>query len=100
MLSCSIREKVDEHFGDLVGDLFAHRLLGCLLGSQLRSVPAEDRDTWATVARQTAGAMAAWSNAVEKSPATWRPLLRRCLNRPRPTGGQCGRAWWLATAAA
>ncbi len=28
----------------------------------------EDRDTWATVARQTAGALAAWSNATEDTP--------------------------------
>lgn len=28
----------------------------------------EDRDTWATVARQTAGALAAWSNATEEAP--------------------------------
>lgn len=35
---------------------------------RLRSVPLEDRDTWATVARQTAGALAAWSNATEETP--------------------------------
>lgn len=35
---------------------------------RLRAVPVEDRDTWATVARQTAGALAAWSNAVEETP--------------------------------
>ncbi|WP_235857243.1 relaxase/mobilization nuclease domain-containing protein [Occultella glacieicola] len=34
----------------------------------LRSVPVDDRDTWATVARQTAGALAAWSNATEEVP--------------------------------
>lgn len=32
------------------------------LVDRLRSVPVEDRDTWATVARQTAGAFAAWSS--------------------------------------
>lgn len=35
---------------------------------RLRGVPMEDRDTWATVARQTAGALAAWSNATEETP--------------------------------
>ena len=35
---------------------------------RLRSVDVEDRDTWATVARQTAGALAAWSNATEETP--------------------------------
>lgn len=34
----------------------------------LRSVPLDDRDTWARVARQTSGAFAAWSNAVEEVP--------------------------------
>jgi hypothetical protein len=34
----------------------------------LRSVPIEDRDTWARVARQTAGAFAAWSTRVESPP--------------------------------
>lgn len=38
------------------------------LVDRLRSVPVEDRDTWATVARQTAGALAAWSNATEEQP--------------------------------
>lgn len=38
------------------------------LVERLRAVPVEDRDTWATVARQTAGAFAAWSNATEETP--------------------------------
>ncbi|MGW9114515.1 relaxase/mobilization nuclease domain-containing protein [Microbacterium sp. NPDC055683] len=38
------------------------------LVGRLRSVPVDDRDTWATVARQTAGALAAWSNATEETP--------------------------------
>lgn len=38
------------------------------LVDRLRSVPIEDRSTWATVARQTAGALAAWSNATEETP--------------------------------
>lgn len=39
-----------------------------VLVERLRAVPVEDRDTWATVARQTAGAFAAWSNATEQTP--------------------------------
>lgn len=38
------------------------------LVDRLSEVPVEDRDTWATVARQTAGALAAWSNATEETP--------------------------------
>lgn len=38
------------------------------LVEKLRSVPVDDRDTWATVARQTSGALAAWSNATEDTP--------------------------------
>lgn len=38
------------------------------LHETLRSVPVDDRDTWARVARQTSGAFAAWSNAVEEVP--------------------------------
>lgn len=38
------------------------------LTERLRSVPVDDRDTWARVARQTSGAFAAWSNAVEEVP--------------------------------
>ncbi|WP_367645920.1 relaxase/mobilization nuclease domain-containing protein [Paenarthrobacter ureafaciens] len=38
------------------------------LVDRLRSVPVDDRDIWATVARQTAGALAAWSNATEETP--------------------------------
>jgi hypothetical protein len=38
------------------------------LRAQLYAVPTTDRARWAAVARQTAGAFAAWSNAVETSP--------------------------------
>ncbi|MCH6472411.1 relaxase/mobilization nuclease domain-containing protein [Sinomonas terrae] len=38
------------------------------LREHLRNVPLEDRDTWARVARDTAGAFAAWSKAVEQTP--------------------------------
>lgn len=44
-----------------------NRELGQMV-EKLRTVPLEDRDTWATVARQTAGALAAWSNATEEQP--------------------------------
>ncbi|WP_271986223.1 relaxase/mobilization nuclease domain-containing protein [Pseudoclavibacter terrae] len=36
--------------------------------TRLREVPVEDRETWARVARQSAGVLAAWSNATEKTP--------------------------------
>jgi hypothetical protein len=63
------------------------------LRDQLRSVPLEDRATWAHVARDTAGAFAAWSQRVEATPG---PLaeasrtlarsaqLRAHETRPRP----------------
>ena len=35
------------------------------LREQLRNVPCEDRELWAHVARETAGAFAAWSHSVE-----------------------------------
>lgn len=38
------------------------------LVDRLHQVPVEDRDLWATIARQTAGALAAWSNATEDTP--------------------------------
>ena len=38
------------------------------LRDKLRSVPIDDRETWQSVARETAGAFAAWSNAVESEP--------------------------------
>lgn len=38
------------------------------LVEKVRAVPVEDRDRWATIARGTAGALAAWSNAVEDTP--------------------------------
>lgn len=38
------------------------------LREQLRSVPAGDVDTWARVARQTSGALSAWSMRVEPTP--------------------------------
>ena len=39
-----------------------------VLVDRLRTVSVDDRDTWATVARQTAGALAAWSTATEQTP--------------------------------
>jgi hypothetical protein len=38
------------------------------LREQLRTVPADDRATWAHVARETSGAFAAWSLRVEATP--------------------------------
>ena len=38
------------------------------LVDRLNAVDVNDRDTWATVARQAAGALAAWSNATEDTP--------------------------------
>ncbi|WP_454111238.1 relaxase/mobilization nuclease domain-containing protein [Leifsonia shinshuensis] len=38
------------------------------LRDRLRTVPTSDRAGWATAARQTAGAFAAWSKAVEPTP--------------------------------
>lgn len=38
------------------------------LREQLRSVPVGDRETWARVARQSAGVFAAWSAGVESEP--------------------------------
>ena len=34
----------------------------------LKTVDVDDHETWATIARQTAGALAAWSNATEDTP--------------------------------
>ena len=38
------------------------------LVKKLRDVPVSDTDTWATVARQTSGALSAWSKATEPVP--------------------------------
>jgi len=58
------------------------------LREQLRSVPIEDRDTWARVARQTSGAFAAWSARVEETPgplaATSDALARTAELRRQP----------------
>ena len=35
---------------------------------RLKTVDVDDHETWATIARQTAGALAAWSNATEETP--------------------------------
>ena len=59
------------------------------LREQLRQVPIEDRETWARVARQTAGAFAAWSARVETTPgplaATSDALARSAQLRRMPT---------------
>lgn len=58
------------------------------LREQMRAVPIEDRDAWAHVARQTAGAFAAWSVRVEPVPgplaATADALSRTAQVRRRP----------------
>ena len=63
------------------------------LRKQLRAVPADDRATWAHVARETAGAFAAWSQRVETTPgplaATARDLarsahIRAYQSKPKP----------------
>lgn len=58
------------------------------LRDQLSSVPLEDRDTWSRLARDTAGAFAAWSKAVEDEPgplaATADALARSAQTVRRP----------------
>ena len=63
------------------------------LRKQLRDVPVDDRATWAHVARETAGAFAAWSQRVETTPGplahTSRELarsahLRAHQSKPKP----------------
>lgn len=63
------------------------------LRKQLREVPVDDRATWAHIARETAGAFAAWSQRVETTPgplaATSRELarsahLRAHESKPKP----------------
>jgi hypothetical protein len=62
------------------------------LREQLRSVPIEDRETWARVARHTSGAFAAWSARVEETPgplaATSDALARTAELRRRPVRPQ------------
>ena len=59
------------------------------LRDQLRAVPAGDTETWARVARETAGAFAAWSTATEAEPgplaATSDALARSAQTRRAPT---------------
>lgn len=58
------------------------------LREQMRAVPIEDRDQWARVARETAGAFAAWSNQVEETPgplaATADALAKSAQTKYRP----------------
>ncbi|WP_417281832.1 relaxase/mobilization nuclease domain-containing protein [Aquipuribacter hungaricus] len=80
------------------------------LRKQLRAVPAEDRETWARVARHTAGAFAAWSSVVEPEPgdlaAAADALARSAQTYRRPVQPQkaglvavAGTAMLLASAA-
>lgn len=81
------------------------------LRAQLRDVPASDRATWAHVARETAGAFAAWSQRVEPTPGplaeTARELsrsahIRAHQSKPKPVrmGSASGAAMILLQAAA
>lgn len=59
-----------------------------LMVERLRGVGVDDRDLWATVARQSAGVLAAWSNAVEEAPgdlARAAEALSRSGQTHRPT---------------
>jgi hypothetical protein len=60
------------------------------LRKQLRDVPVTDRATWAHVARETAGAFAAWSQRVEATPGplaqTSRELARSAHLRAYQSG--------------
>jgi Relaxase/Mobilisation nuclease domain len=80
------------------------------LRDRLRLVPADDRATWAHVARETSGAFAAWSLRIEPEPgplaATARQLARSAQLhahqvRPRPAGlpSAGGAAMLLSSAA-
>ncbi|MDT3318089.1 relaxase/mobilization nuclease domain-containing protein [Microbacterium sp. KSW4-11] len=80
------------------------------LRAQLREVPATDRATWAHVARETAGAFAAWSQRVEATPGplaeTARELsrsahIRAHQSKPKPVrmGSASGAAMVLMQAA-
>ncbi len=80
------------------------------LRAQLREVPVTDRATWAHVARETAGAFAAWSHRVETTPGpladTARELSRSAHIRahqsaPKPVrmGSASGAAMLLLQAA-
>jgi hypothetical protein len=66
-----------------------------VLRAQMRDVPLDDRAGWAHVARDTAGAFAAWSQRVEATPGplaqTARDLSRTAQiraheSRPKPAG--------------
>lgn len=79
------------------------------LREQLRNVPLDDRAEWARVARQTAGAFAAWSAQVEQTPgplaATADVLARSAEQRQgarsvRPRVGSAAGAAMLLLAAA
>jgi len=68
------------------------------LVERLRAVPVEDRDTWATVARQTAGALAAWSNATEETPGDL-AAAAEALSRSAQTYGRTVRPTKAGTVA-
>lgn len=77
--------------------------------AELRAVPDTDRETWARVARHTAGAFAAWSTVVEAEPgdlaAASDALAKSAQTYARPVQPQkaglvvAGTAMLLASAA-
>lgn len=69
-----------------------------VLVDRMRSVPVDDRDTWATVARQTAGAFAAWSNATEETPGDL-AAASEALSRSAQTYGRTVRPQKAGTVA-
>lgn len=68
------------------------------LVDRMRSVPVDDKDTWATVARQTAGAFAAWSNATEETPGDL-AAASEALSRSAQTYGRTVRPHQARTTA-
>ena len=68
------------------------------LVERLRAVAVDDRDTWATVARQTAGAFAAWSNATEETPGDL-AAAAEALSRSAQTYGRTVRPTKAGTVA-
>lgn len=88
----SVGRENDEHDPEMLGAL-SEQLRD--VRQQLGSVPLDDRETWARVARHTAGALAAWSKATEDQPgdlAHASDVLARSAQtwhapiKPKPTG--------------
>jgi hypothetical protein len=56
------------------------------LRERLRAVPVTDQATWSQVARQTAGAFAAWSNRVESTPGPMARTADVLVRASKPQG--------------